>query len=90
VAALLSLLFSVCLGSAGLLLTVVPCLQAAIAVVLRWELSGFGHVAPLLIVGGLVWLGETDRLVAVLHWAVPVWLIAAGLALLAPSLRRQP
>jgi hypothetical protein len=88
-AALLSLLFSIHLGSAGLLLMVAPCLQAAMAVALRWELRGFG-IAPLLLVGGLVWLGETDQLVPVLRWAVPVWLIAAGLALLAPSLRRLP
>jgi hypothetical protein len=88
-AALLSLFVSVHLGDAGLLLTVVPCLQAALAVALRWELRGFG-IAPLLLVGSLVWLGETDRLVPVLRWAVPVWLIAAGFALLVPSLRRPP
>ena len=87
VAALLSLLFSAHLGSAGLLLAVVPCLQLAIAVALRWRLSNFGFV-PLLIVGVLVWLGETNQLVPVLRWIVPVWVVVAGLALIAPSLRR--
>ncbi|HEU5433920.1 MAG TPA: hypothetical protein VFU81_19780, partial [Thermomicrobiales bacterium] len=65
VAALLSLAFAFLLLPDGWLLLLLPCIQMAMAVLLRWEIPGFGHVFPIVFVGTLVWLAETNRLALV-------------------------
>jgi hypothetical protein len=89
-AAFLSLAFSLLLLPDGVLLLLLPCIQIAIAVVLRWNFGGFGHVFPIAFVGTIVWLAESNRLALVPYVVILgtmlAWIGLAIVALLARGL----
>jgi hypothetical protein len=89
-AAALSLAFSLLSLPDGWLLMLLPCIQMAMAVLLRWDVDGFGHVVPIAFVGTLVWLGETNRLAGVpsvlILGTMLGWIGLACLAVVARSL----
>jgi hypothetical protein len=62
----------------------------AMAVLLRWEIPGFGHVFPIVFVGTIVWLAETNRLAlvpySVILGVVFGWIGVAVVALFARGL----
>ncbi len=87
VAALLSLAFAFMALPDGFLLMLLPCIQMAMAVLLCWDMPGFGHVFPIAFVGALVWLGESNRLAQVPYTVILGtmlgWIGLAVVALLA-------